>query len=45
MKTRQPGKTKTGGVERDHALRLLRGMIRIRRLEDKCGEPSHSSMI
>lgn len=26
------------GVDRDHALHLLRAMIRIRRLEEKCAE-------
>jgi TPP-dependent pyruvate/acetoin dehydrogenase alpha subunit len=26
------------GVERDHALRLLRQMLRIRRFEEKCAE-------
>lgn len=38
MKTRKTGKAQAGEVDRDHALHLLRDMIRIRRLEDKCAE-------
>lgn len=38
MKTQNTGKKKAPAVKRDHALHLLRGMIRIRRLEEKCAE-------
>jgi pyruvate dehydrogenase E1 component alpha subunit len=38
MKTQRTGKKKAPAVKRDHALHLLRGMIRIRRLEEKCAE-------
>ena len=39
MKKRQAGKQTTAPVaDRDHALHLLRAMIRIRRLEEKCAE-------
>lgn len=38
MKTKSTRKTKAAALDRDHALHLLRSMIRIRRLEDKCAE-------
>jgi pyruvate dehydrogenase E1 component alpha subunit len=38
MKSKSTRKTKAGPMDRDHALHLLRSMIRIRRLEDKCAE-------
>ncbi|HSO09373.1 MAG TPA: pyruvate dehydrogenase (acetyl-transferring) E1 component subunit alpha [Desulfoprunum sp.] len=38
MKTRKTVTTKAAAVEREHGLHLLRSMIRIRRLEDKCAE-------
>jgi pyruvate dehydrogenase E1 component alpha subunit len=39
MKTKSTGKKKAAAaLDRDHALHLLRSMIRIRRLEDKCAE-------
>lgn len=38
MKTRKSATTRVEPVEREHGLHLLRSMIRIRRLEDKCAE-------
>lgn len=38
MKTKSTRKTKGAPLDRDHAWHLLRSMIRIRRLEDKCAE-------
>ncbi len=38
MKTKSRGKKKPAALDRDHALHLLRSMIRIRSLEDKCAE-------
>jgi pyruvate dehydrogenase E1 component alpha subunit/2-oxoisovalerate dehydrogenase E1 component len=38
MKTKNTNKTRVVAMNRDHALHLLRDMIRIRRLEDKCAE-------
>jgi pyruvate dehydrogenase E1 component alpha subunit len=36
--TKSTGKKKPAALDRDHALHLLRSMIRIRRMEDKCAE-------
>lgn len=38
MNAQRTPKKKTPKVDRDHALHLLRNMIRIRRLEEKCAE-------
>ena len=38
MNAQRSGKKKTPAVEREHALHLLKSMIRIRRLEEKCAE-------
>lgn len=38
MKTKGTGKTTTDAVDSAHARHLLHGMIRIRRLEEKCAE-------
>lgn len=38
MKTKSSGKKKAAAANHDHVVHLLRSMIRIRRLEDKCAE-------
>ena len=38
MKTKNTGKKKAAATNHDHGVHLLRSMIRIRRLEDKCAE-------
>jgi pyruvate dehydrogenase E1 component alpha subunit len=38
MKTKNTGKKKAAATNHNHAVHLLRSMIRIRRLEDKCAE-------
>ena len=38
MKTKSTGKKKAAAANHDHIVHLLRSMIRIRRLEDKCAE-------